>query len=94
MTMLKNVYLCIEYDEKGKEAVHSVASTSTNPDGISEYNRIQESYRLFVKEEAPEIEDIGFSGLIETSVPVYSDTQLKIWQRVPQYVMPDEHLRL
>ncbi len=87
---VKNVYLCLEYDEKGKEAVHSVASASTNPESVSEYNRVQESYRLFIKEDGPDVTSFQFSELTENISMLYSDQQLRVWQVVPRYVNPGE----
>lgn len=87
---VKNVYLCIEYDEKGREAVHSVAGTASNADAVSEYNRVQESYRLFIREEAPELSSINFSALKETTSFIYSEPHMKIWMEAPKYVMPGE----
>ncbi|MCG9968443.1 hypothetical protein L9W92_10305 [Pelotomaculum terephthalicicum JT] len=84
----KDVYLCIAYDEKGKEPVHSIASSSTHSEEMSEYNRIQESYRLFVREEAPGPSVFGLLNLAEDISLVYSDSQVRIWQRTPRYVNP------
>lgn len=84
----KSVYLCIAYDEKGKEPVHSVSGSSTRPEEISEHNRIQEGYRLFVREEAPDPSAFGFMNLVEETRLVYQDSQVRIWQKTPRYVNP------
>lgn len=86
----KNIYLCIAYDEKGKEPVHSVATSSVQSDEISEYNRVHEGYRLIVKEEAPDPSDFGFSKLVEDTMMIYNDKEIRIWQKTPRYVNPDE----
>lgn len=90
----QNIYLCIAYDEKGKEPVHSVAGSSTRPEEVSEYNRIQESYRLFIREEAPDPSSFGFSKLLEDVALVYQDKQLRIWQKAPRYVNPSSSFNL
>ncbi|MDD2619957.1 MAG: hypothetical protein PHC92_04725 [Syntrophomonadaceae bacterium] len=90
----QNIYLCIAYDEKGKEPVHSVAGSSTRPEEVSEYNRIQESYRLFIREEAPDPSSFGFSRLLDDVVLVYQDKQLRIWQKTPRYVNPSTSFNL
>lgn len=87
---VKNVYLCIAYDEKDKEPVYSVASSSTRPEEEGEHNRIQESYHLFIREEAPDPSKFGFSSLTEDVSLLYSDEQLRIWQRCPRYVNPED----
>jgi hypothetical protein len=61
----KNVYLCIAYDEKGKEPVHSIANSSVRSEEVSEYNRVLESYRLFVREEAPDPSSLPLADLAE-----------------------------
>jgi hypothetical protein len=91
---IKNIYLCIDYDEKGKESVHSVASSSTRPEEISEYNRVQETYRLFVKEEGPDISKIQYNDLFENMAVIYSDSQVLISQSVPRYVNPGDALEV
>lgn len=88
----KDIYLCIAYDEKGKEPVHSIAGSQS--DDVSEYNRIQESYRLFIKEEAPEPSGFGFTRLFEDVSLIYLDNQIKIWQKVPRYVNPEGSFEL
>jgi len=86
----KNVYLCIGYDEKGKEPVHSVAGASGRTEEVSEHNRIMEGYRLFVREEAPPPSAFEYSGLIEETSVWYQDAQVRVLQSVPRYVMPGE----
>lgn len=86
----KNIYLCIAYDERGKEPVYSVASSSTQTAEGGEHNRIQESYHLFVRQDAPDPSNYGFSHLIQDTNLLYNDQQLRIWQRCPRYVNPEE----
>lgn len=86
----KNVYLCIAYDEKGKEPVHSVANSNVRSSEISEYNRIQECYKLFIKEEAPDFTAFDHTKLLETSGLIYRDGQVSIWQVAPKNVNPGE----
>ncbi len=86
----KNLYLCIAYDERGKEPVYSVAGSSTRADEMAEYNRIQESYHIFVKEEAPDPASLGFSSLMEDVVLLHQSGDLRIWQICPRYVNPQE----
>jgi len=86
----KNIYLCIAYDERGKEPVYSVASSSTRPEEVGEHNRMQEIYHLFVREDAPDPTNFGFARLYEHTTLLYSDEQLRIWQRCPRYVNPED----
>ncbi|NLW92099.1 MAG: hypothetical protein GXY34_10950 [Syntrophomonadaceae bacterium] len=86
----KNVYLCIAYDERGKEPVYSVASSSSHADEMAEYNRIQESYRVFLTETAPDETGLGFSNLTEDVVLLHESKDLRISQICPRYVNPEE----
>ena len=65
----KNVYLCIAYDEKGKEPVHTVAGAGASGQGgdVSEHNRILESYRLYIREQAPSPSLQEYDYMIEVS---------------------------
>lgn len=84
----KNVYVCLAYDEKGKEQVFSVSESVEQE--MAEYNRVAEGYRLFIKEEAPHPASIEGVQLVEQRVLLYSDAQLRIWQASPRYVNPGE----
>lgn len=86
----KNVYLCIAYDEKGKEPVHSVAGASGRTEEVSEHNRIMEGFRLFVREESPAPSQFEYSDLIEETSVWYQDAQVRVLQTVPRFVMPGE----
>ncbi|MEK3881859.1 hypothetical protein [Paenibacillus sp. PL2-23] len=86
----KNVYLCVAYDEKGKEPVHSVGNSSVRSDEVSEYNRMLESYRLFVNEKAPAPSSFEFVRLMESVVTIFENDNVRITQRMPKYVNPGE----
>ncbi|RKN75964.1 hypothetical protein [Paenibacillus ginsengarvi] len=88
----KNVYLCLAYDEKGKEPVHSIANSSVRADEVSEYNRVLESYRLFIREEAPEPSSFPLAELTEQTVVLYQDAQVRVLQTTPKYVNPGHTL--
>ncbi|MEI7027496.1 hypothetical protein [Paenibacillus sp. y28] len=90
----KNVYLCIAYDEKGKEPVHSVAGRSVRSEEVSEYNRLAEGYRLFVREEAPDPSSFEWNELLEHTAVVYQDDHVRILQTVPRFVRPGETFHL
>lgn len=86
----KNVYVCIAYDEKGKEPVHSVANVSMRSEEVNEYNRVVEGYKLVVKEEAPDPTVFEWKNLVEDTIIIYADSQVRILQTVPRYVQPGE----
>lgn len=86
----KNVYLCIAYDEKGKEPVHSIANSSVRANEVSEYNRVLESYRLFIREEAPDPSSFPMGELAEQTIVLYQDAHVRILQSTPKYVNPGQ----
>lgn len=86
----KNVYLYVAYDEKGREPVHSVGNSSIRGEEVSEYNRVLESYRLFVKEEAPSPSSFEHVRLLEDVVVLYQDAHVRVSQRMPRYVNPGD----
>lgn len=86
----KNVYLYVAYDEKGREPVHSVGNSSVRGEEVSEYNRLLESYRLFVKEEAPDPRSFEFVQLMEDVAILYQDANVRVSQRMPKYVNPGD----
>lgn len=86
----KNVYLYVAYDEKGREPVHSVGNSSVRGDEVGEYNRFLESYRLFVKEEAPSPASFEHAGILEDIVTLYQDAHVRVTQRMPKYANPSE----
>ncbi|NHN32413.1 hypothetical protein [Paenibacillus agricola] len=86
----KNVYVCLAYDEKGKEPVHSVANAAVRSDEISEYNRVMESYKLFIREEAPDPAAFPIESLMEQTSVLYQDGQIRVLQKTPRYVNPGD----
>jgi hypothetical protein len=90
----KNVYLCIAYDEKGKEPVHSVAGASGRDEEVSEYNRILESYRIFVREQPPAPGYLEYDNLIYDTFIWYDDGQIRVLQTVPRYLEPGQQFEM
>ncbi|MFS0726561.1 hypothetical protein [Paenibacillus sp. 1P07SE] len=90
----KNVYLCIAYDEKGKEPVHTVAGATGRKEEVSEHNRILETFRLFVRETPPAPSSLEYDHLVEDTSIWYDDGQVRILQTVPRYVLPGQLFEL
>ncbi|MGE5372260.1 MAG: hypothetical protein ACM3QZ_09755 [Solirubrobacterales bacterium] len=90
----KNVYLLIAYDEKEKEPVYSVTGSSARAEERSEYNRVQESYKLLVSEEPPDPSLIGLSALTDDIRLLYQDDQIKIWQKTPRFISRGQTLEV
>ncbi|OPH59733.1 hypothetical protein BC351_19830 [Paenibacillus ferrarius] len=86
----KNVYLCIAYDEKDKEPVHAVANSSVRSDEINDYNRVLESYRVFIREDAPDPASLPLANLSDQTVVLYQDSKVRVLQTTPRYVNPGQ----
>ncbi|WNR44080.1 hypothetical protein [Paenibacillus roseipurpureus] len=86
----KNVYLCIAYDEKEKEPVHAVANSSIRSDEINDYNRVLESYRLFIREDAPDPASLPLANLTDQTIVLYQDKHIRVLQTTPRYVNPGQ----
>jgi len=86
----KNVYLYVAYDEKGREPVHSVGNSTVRGEETSEYNRFLESYRLFIKEEAPSPMSFEHTPLMEDVITLYHDGNVRVTQRMPKYANPGD----
>ncbi|MFD2171186.1 hypothetical protein [Tumebacillus lipolyticus] len=82
----KQIYLCIAYDEKGKEPVHSIANTSVRKDEVNEYNRMFEGYKVFVREEAPGLSKFEHHNLAFTTSELFQGGGVHILHEVPRYV--------
>lgn len=81
----KNVYLCLVYDEKAKEPVHAVGGTSNNEE-VNEYNRIQESFKLFLTDKRPKYSALRYEYFIYDQWTWYEDENVTITQQAPRYI--------
>lgn len=78
------MYLCLEYNEVEKSPVHNISGTTGAP-GES-YNRIQESYRLYLTNDEPENDVMASADLYEQKKTIYWDGKVRINQVIPRYV--------
>lgn len=78
------LYVCIDYDETEKEAVHSIAG---NYDGASgtEYNKYAEGYRLYLTDMEPERSLGTISNLYEENKTLYWGNGIRVKQIMPRY---------
>lgn len=87
----KSVYLCLDYEEKEKERIQSISnSLDEEDDKISSYNRIQENYKLELKEDISK-EDLNRSNsALCNKTCIYENEQVQVFQTTPKYVEPNE----
>ncbi|MCL2766615.1 MAG: hypothetical protein FWD21_02915, partial [Peptococcaceae bacterium] len=88
------LYLCLEYAEKEKEAVHNITDAGTGSTPDTEYNKFAESYRLFLTGQEPENEGITPEQFYLDTKTVYWGNGLRIKQVLPKYTQADGETEL
>ena len=83
-------YLCLEYSETEKEESHNIASEP----GKTCYDKIRETYRLYLTSQEPDDEMINSGNLFERKITVFRSENLCIRQIMPRYIHPDEKFTL
>lgn len=78
------VYLCVEYQETEKSAVHSIVGNTYRDS--AEYSKISEGCRLFLTASEPDNTNLSLSSIYETSEVVYSGNGIRIRQTMPRFV--------
>lgn len=79
------VYLCLDYDEEEAGAVHNVAGNAMIQGGEEAYNKIKETYRLYLSDSEPEQENLDKTALYEQSSVLYAQDGIVIRQIIPKY---------
>jgi hypothetical protein len=85
-------YLYIEYEENLKEPVNTV--TGDNEEGGSQFNRIEETYNLYLKPEEPSLEDILNADPCFTYRLLYDRKGLTILLKTPVAVRSGQEARI
>ena len=90
------LYLCLEYAETGKEAVHSITSSNARGAAEMEFNKYAETYRLFLTGQEPENEGFTTEHFYLDTGTVYWGNGLRIKQVLPRYTQSggDAELRV
>lgn len=78
-------YLCIEYAEEEKEAVHNIAGR--NQDRMQEFNKFHETSRLYLTSHEPgDINSISNEGIYTEKSLVYDEDGIRIYHIIPRFV--------
>lgn len=80
------MYLCLEYAEREKEAVHSLASSNVRSTGEVDYNKVAEGYRLFLTTQEPENEGFTIADFYQDTQTVYWGNGIRVKQVLPRYI--------
>lgn len=79
------VYLCLDYEEEEAGAVHNVAGNSMLQGGQEAYNKIKETYHLYLTDNEPQQHNLDKSVLYEQDAVLYDSNGVKIRQVLPLY---------
>lgn len=79
-------YLCIDYSETEKEAVHSIANNDASQSGGEEYNKYAEGYRIYLTSQEPESESFRLEQFYTDTRTVYWGHGVRIQQVTPRFV--------
>ncbi len=88
------VYLCLEYREEEAGIVHNIAGNSIFQDEGENYNKIKETYHLYLTNSEPEQEPLDKSALYEQRETIYTRDGIKIKQILPKYVSVGEKVKV
>lgn len=82
-------YLCLQYAQEEREPVNNIGAADS---GSEQYNKIEESYRLYLSTDEPDLSEIcGGAGVNSVSV-VYSSHGLRIVRVVPKLAVSGSEL--
>ncbi len=80
------VYLCIDYEEEETEAVHNIAGNTIAAGEDQAYNKIKETYRLYLTDTEPEQTILDNSALYEQVQVWHAQDGICIRQVMPKYI--------
>lgn len=86
LSNLDTAYLMVRYKEENKEAVYTVANTQ----GENNFNRVAESYELYMTNKINEASVLGMKQLKYSEQVVYDNNGLKVTQIMPRFVKANE----
>ncbi|MDR0469833.1 MAG: hypothetical protein LBH09_07670 [Peptococcaceae bacterium] len=88
------LYLCLEYAEKEKEAVHSITSSNARGSAEMEFNKFAETYRLFLTGQEPENEGFTTEHYYLDTKTVYWGHGIRVKQVLPRYTRTEGETEL
>jgi hypothetical protein len=89
------IYLCIEYKEKLSESTFSVAGNNKEKSAEKQYNRIKESYQLFLTNKEPQVDDnFSINSLAWQKIKIYEKDGIRLMISAPRYVSPQKKFKI
>ncbi len=88
------LYLCLNYKEELKETTFSVAGSGKSNGVSEEFNRVSESYELFLTPDEPKEEDLKLDHLVNQRIEIYNKNGIKLALEAGKYVNPENNLKV
>ncbi|MCH5341015.1 MAG: hypothetical protein J1E01_06090 [Acetatifactor sp.] len=86
------LYLCVDYEEEETQAVHSISHSDQK--GDTSFNKIKESYRLYLTRNEPEFQGLNYRSIYETDQVIYWDKGIRVRQSMPRFVCGGDGVEL
>jgi len=84
-------YLCLGYAQNNKEPVNSIGAADSESE---QYNKIDESFRIFLSTETPDVSEIYGNAGINTVTTLYCSHGLRIIRIVPRLALAGNELNI
>ncbi len=88
------IYLCIAYKEELQETTFSVAGSGKSSGVSEEFNRVGESYELFLTSEEPKESELKIDSLLTQKIRVYAKNGIYITLEASRYVNPGKPVKI
>lgn len=75
---VKELYLCLSYNEEGYERVQTISNVQESLDDLSQYNRTKESFKLSLKATGPDLASGLSSGVLYNEKTLLEQEALKV----------------
>ena len=87
------IYLCLKYHEFLDESTFSITS-SGNAESEKQYNRISESYELFITDKSPDDLSLTVESFMFQKVSIYDLNGVHIWGVFPKFFNPGKKSKI
>lgn len=87
------MYLCLKYKEELKESTFSVAGSGKDSGLSQEYNRVSESYDLFLTSKEPSPYLLNLNNLMFSDIVVYDENGIRLTIQIPKYTNPNSIMK-
>lgn len=94
LTDVKELYLCLSYNEEGFERVQTISNVQETLDGLSQYNRSKEGYKLSLREKGPSMANVLSADVLHDQKTIFEHEDLEVTLIYPKVVLNSETVRV